>query len=162
MTVDTVGDIDTTPVDANLATDDAAADTTQAPIYRFVISGGPCGGKTTALARVFSFLRERGFEVMTCPEAFGLLVNNGMSLAYFAIDGMDVHMQGAVLDTQMALEDSVYRVLKARGKPSVILSDRGSMDGSVYISDDDFAKILKERQLDKVTLRDNRYVGRGL
>jgi len=32
----------------------------QIPLYRFVLTGGPCGGKTTGLARVFSFLKERG------------------------------------------------------------------------------------------------------
>ena len=32
----------------------------QVPLYKFVLTGGPCGGKTTGLARVYSFLRERG------------------------------------------------------------------------------------------------------
>ena len=32
----------------------------QVPIYKFVLTGGPCGGKTTGLARIYSFLRERG------------------------------------------------------------------------------------------------------
>ena len=127
------------------------------PIYRFVMTGGPCGGKTTALARVFSFLRERGFEVITCPEAFTMLVSNGMSLDFFAVEGMGTYVQGAVMDTQISLENSVYNVLKARGKPAVILSDRGTMDGSVYMNDEDFARIIRERNTDRVTLRDNRY-----
>lgn len=32
----------------------------QTPFHKFVLTGGPCGGKTTGLARVFSFLKERG------------------------------------------------------------------------------------------------------
>lgn len=127
------------------------------PIYRFCMTGGPCGGKTTALARVFSFLRERGFEVITCPEAFTMLVSNGMSLEYFAVDGMALYIQGAVLDTLTTVEDSVYSVLKARGKPACILTDRGTMDGSVYIPEEVFGKIMADRGTDKVTLRDNRY-----
>jgi len=47
------------------------------PLYKFVFTGGPCGGKTTALARVFSFLRERNFQVINCPEAYTLLNSNG-------------------------------------------------------------------------------------
>ncbi len=39
-----------------------------APFYKLVLTGGPCGGKTTALARLSSYLRERGFEVFTVPE----------------------------------------------------------------------------------------------
>jgi hypothetical protein len=47
-------------------------------------------GKTTALARIYSFLRERGFEVITCPETFTILASNGMSLDFFATEGMCV------------------------------------------------------------------------
>lgn len=32
----------------------------QIPFFKFVLTGGPCGGKTTGLARVYSFLKERG------------------------------------------------------------------------------------------------------
>lgn len=32
----------------------------QVPLYKFVLTGGPCGGKTTGMARIYSFLRERG------------------------------------------------------------------------------------------------------
>ena len=40
-----------------------------APIYKFVITGGPCAGKTTAMERLQVFLRERGFRVFVVPEA---------------------------------------------------------------------------------------------
>lgn len=103
------------------------------------------------------FLRERGFEVITCPEAFTLLVSNGMSLDYFATDGMGLYMQAAVMDTQISLETSVYKVLKARGKPAVILSDRGTMDGAVYITEAEFNNLLTERHTDRVSMRDSRY-----
>ena len=127
------------------------------PLYRFVISGGPCGGKTTALARVFSYLRERGFEVINCPEAYTILNSNGMSFDFFTTPGMSSIIQGTVLDVQLAFEDGVQRVLKARGKPAVMLCDRGSMDGSVYVSSEDFQKVMDERGTNIVELRDNRY-----
>eukprot|EP00565_Helicotheca_tamesis_P002320 CAMPEP_0185739748 /NCGR_PEP_ID=MMETSP1171-20130828/36143_1 /TAXON_ID=374046 /ORGANISM="Helicotheca tamensis, Strain CCMP826" /LENGTH=124 /DNA_ID=CAMNT_0028411387 /DNA_START=7 /DNA_END=378 /DNA_ORIENTATION=- len=53
------------------------------PLYKIVLTGGPCGGKTTALARLSSYLRERGFEVLTCPEAYTILASNGMSMSYY-------------------------------------------------------------------------------
>ena len=59
------------------------------PVFKFVFTGGPCGGKTTALARVFNFLRERAFEVITCPEAYTILGSNGMSVDFFNTQGMD-------------------------------------------------------------------------
>ena len=127
------------------------------PLYRFVISGGPCGGKTTALARVFSYLRERGFEVINCPEAYTILNSNGMSFDFFTTPGMSCIIQGTVLDVQLAFEDGVQRVLKARGNPAVMLCDRGTMDGSVYVSTEDFQKVMDERNTNIVELRDNRY-----
>ena len=80
-----------------------------------------------------------------------------MSLDFFAVDGMAHYVQGAVMDTQMTLENSVYNVLKARNKPAVVLSDRGTMDGSVYMSDAEWGRLMKEKQTDRVTLRDTRY-----
>jgi predicted ATPase len=127
------------------------------PLYKFVMTGGPCGGKTTALARVFNFLRERGFEVITCPEAYTLLMSNGMSVDFFSTPGMGRIIQSTVLDVQLNLEDNVARVLKARGKPGIILCDRGSMDGTVYVTKEEFQKVMQERDTDVVQLRDNRY-----
>ena len=68
------------------------------PLYRIVLTGGPCGGKTTALARVSSYLRQRGFEVFTVPEAFTILCSNGLTMDYFSTrEGMDLIIQGTVL-----------------------------------------------------------------
>jgi predicted ATPase len=127
------------------------------PVYKFVITGGPCGGKTTALARLFSFLRERGYEVITCPEAFTIFGSNGMSLDFFATDGMDYIIQNSVLDVQLSLEESLERILKARGKPAVLLCDRGPMDGSAYLSEEKWNKLLDTRGMDVTDLRDKRY-----
>ena len=93
----------------------------EAPFYKFVLTGGPCGGKTTALARLSSYLRERGFEVFTVPEAFTICVNNGFDFNYFGVDGMGNCIQATVMDIQMSLEDSFERILRATGKPSVML-----------------------------------------
>ena len=45
--------------------------------YKFVISGGPCAGKTTAMERLPVFLRERGFRVFVVPEAATMMWLNG-------------------------------------------------------------------------------------
>lgn len=127
------------------------------PIFRFVFTGGPCGGKTTALARVFSYLRERGFECITCPEAYTTLSSNGMNIDFFSTQGMPKVIQRTVLEVQTALEDGIHRVLKARGRPGVMLCDRGTMDGSVYMPQKEFSDLLSEMDTDIVQIRDNRY-----
>jgi hypothetical protein len=122
-------------------------------------SGGPCGGKTTSLARVFSYLRERGFEVITVPETFTILSSNGLSFDFFTTGGIAKIIQSTVLKIQMTMEDATERVLRARGRPAVMLCDRGTMDGSVYVSKQDFEAVMLENHTDVVQLRDNRYSG---
>jgi predicted ATPase len=129
----------------------------QIPFYKFVLTGGPCGGKTTALARLYTFLRERGFEVITCPETFTILASNGMSLDFFSTEGMDVVIQQTVMDVQLSIEDGLERVLKARGKPAVLLCDRGLMDSAAYMAPDKWQKVLTTRHVQINDLRDNRY-----
>jgi predicted ATPase len=127
------------------------------PFYRIVLTGGPCGGKTTALARVSFYLRERGFEVITVPEAFTLLFSSGMSFDYFETEGMDLIVQEAVLNVQFSVEDGLESVLKARGKPAVMLCDRGAMDSAAYLAPERFEAVLRKRNLQITDLREGRY-----
>lgn len=48
-------------------------------VKKLVLTGGPCAGKTTALARLATYLRHRGFRVFTVPEAATMLFTNGAS-----------------------------------------------------------------------------------
>jgi predicted ATPase len=130
-----------------------------APVYKIVLTGGPCGGKTTSLARLSPYLRERGFEVITCPEAFSILISNGMSFDYLAaVEGMERVVQDTVMDMQIGLEDGFERVLRARGKPAVLLCDRGLMDGSAYMDPEAWERLLDKRDVQCVSeLREGRY-----
>lgn len=99
-----------TAAEANLKA--AEDDGSKVPLFKFILTGGPCGGKTTAIARLSSFLRERGFEVIACAEVYTILASNGMSFDFYSTDGMDLVIQNSVLDVQLSLEDSLERVLK--------------------------------------------------
>jgi hypothetical protein len=52
-----------------------------------------------------------------------------MGMDFFSTEGIDTVIQNSVLDVQLSMEESLERVLKARGKPAVLLCDRGPMDG---------------------------------
>ncbi|CAJ1946441.1 unnamed protein product [Cylindrotheca closterium] len=127
------------------------------PFFKFVLTGGPCAGKTTALARIYSYLRERGFEVITCPECFTILASNGLSLDFFGVDGMDKIIQNSVMDIQISMEEGLEKTLRGFGKPAVLLCDRGPMDGAAYLSEEKWNSILKERGVTVTDLRDRRY-----
>lgn len=42
-------------------------------VYRVILTGGPCGGKSSALEALSKFLTEKGFEVLCVPGTFSLL-----------------------------------------------------------------------------------------
>jgi AAA domain len=65
--------------------------------------------------------------------------------------------QASLLRTQMALEDNFLRIASAASRPSVLLCDRGAMDGRAYMSAEQWRAMLAENMWDPVTLRDERY-----
>lgn len=46
-------------------------------LHKLCITGGPCAGKTTALAVLQTDLQQLGFVVLTVPEAATLLMKGG-------------------------------------------------------------------------------------
>lgn len=59
--------------------------------------------------------------------------------------------------TQMSLEDAFGELARNEGLPSVILCDRGLMDGSAYVSEELWQAVLDEIGLTPMQLRDKRY-----
>jgi len=47
------------------------------PITRICITGGPCAGKTTALAELTIQLRQLGFRVLCVPDAAHVMKKGG-------------------------------------------------------------------------------------
>lgn len=47
------------------------------PITRICLTGGPCAGKTTALAELSLVLNQMGFRVLQVPEAATILKKGG-------------------------------------------------------------------------------------
>ena len=47
-------------------------------VWSFVITGGPCSGKTTALSTIEQELSSRGYYVLTVPETATELIPNGI------------------------------------------------------------------------------------
>ena len=47
------------------------------PIFRICFTGGPCAGKTTAIAKLQTLIDKLGFRVFTVPEAATLLMKSG-------------------------------------------------------------------------------------
>jgi hypothetical protein len=87
------------------------------------------------------------------------MVSNGMPFSYLgAVQGMPTIVQDTVMDIQIGLEDGFERLLRARGKPGVLLCDRGLMDGAAYMTHEEWSKLISKRDVDSVSeLREGRY-----
>lgn len=128
-------------------------------VFRIVITGGPCAGKTTGIKRLASELSEN-LRVFLVPEAATLLVKGG---AINNLDGQDmnfqVEFQASLMHLQMALEDAFTEIASSFKEKSLVICDRGLMDGSAYIASDLWQALLDERGWTVVHLRDRRYEG---
>ena len=104
-------------------------------IKRIVLTGGPCAGKTTALVRIVEHFSNLGFKVFTVPEVPTMYSQGGWS---YLTPNPKLYYEGelAILQTQLALEDSFMRLAETCTKPTFVVCDRGTMDISAYIDRD--------------------------
>ncbi|KAL1508542.1 hypothetical protein AB1Y20_004641 [Prymnesium parvum] len=125
------------------------------PLYRVVLTGGPCGGKTTALSEIKARLESLGFLVMCAPEAATLLFSNGAPFPHDENSGFA--FQKNLLRLQIAIEEAFVDLASSSGRKAMILCDRGLMDGKAYMSDSQWELLLEELKLTPVMMRDHRY-----
>jgi len=109
-------------------------------VKRIVLTGGPCAGKTTALVRITEHFSNLGFKVFTVPEVPTMYSQGGWS---YLTPNPRLYYEGelAILQTQLALEDSFVRLAETCQKPTFVVCDRGTMDISAYISPEMWADI---------------------
>ena len=129
---------------------------TEAPprLYRVVLTGGPCGGKTTALTEIKARLEALGFLILCVPEAATLMFGNG---ARVWDESSAFVFQRNLIRLQLALEDAFAELAVEAKQNAVVLCDRGAMDGKAYMSDEQWELLLEELRMTPVALRDERY-----
>ncbi|MDP2437752.1 MAG: ATP-binding protein [archaeon] len=156
-------------------------------IFRIVLTGGPCAGKSSAMSLIARRLMSLGFQVFLVPGSFVLSLSlpssssssscfnflflfNDQETAALVINGGGlwkhpaqftirelITFEAAMIKMQMAIEDSFYQLAKACGKPAVILCDRGVMDCCAYMTPQSIALMCDEQGWTQVQLRDRRY-----
>ena len=128
------------------------------PIFRIVLTGGPCAGKTTALTTLNNTLTARGFRCFMVPEAATMLMKGGAFIQTGKMSFSDqVRFQINIMKTQMSLEDTFLEAAVQSHQPTVILCDRGVMDGMAYTTDQLWQALLDETGWATNKLRDRRY-----
>ncbi|CAJ0949575.1 unnamed protein product, partial [Mesorhabditis belari] len=129
----------------------------QCKVYRLVLTGGPCGGKTTGMVRVASFFEELGWKVFTVPECATILLGGGVKFSELN-ETQAYQFQKDVLLTLLRIEEVFFtQASLITNKNVLVICDRGAMDPSAYIDKLGWLKMLDELGLDETYLRDNRY-----
>jgi predicted ATPase len=90
---------------------------------RIVLTGGPGGGKTTALDLI---RREFSGKIATVPEAATMIFSGGIERSNS--NQVLKAQQTAIFNLQKHLED----IQRSTFEHSIILCDRGSLDGLAY------------------------------
>ena len=95
---------------------------------------------------------------MQVPEAATILMKGG---AFIQTGKMEmssaVKFQISLMKLQMNLEDIFLEISQSSETPTVILCDRGVMDGSAYCDENVWQAILDETGWSTIHLRDRRY-----
>lgn len=103
-------------------------------VLKIVLTGGPCGGKTTAKEYIHNYFEKNGFKVIFVPESatqvMALGIKRGTS-----------EFQHAVYENQLKNELAAAKEAKSK---TLIVCDRGTMDSAAYFSEGQFEEFLKE------------------
>lgn len=58
-------------------------------IWKLVLTGGPCGGKTTGQARLSTFFENLGWKVYRVPETATVLLGGGINFAELSAESAE-------------------------------------------------------------------------
>lgn len=131
---------------------DGASGSTVGVTRVVALTGGPCAGKSTALAFLSDQLSRRGADVLTVPEAATEVMSNGVRPP--TVPGIACAWQSLMLRTMLSMEDSYKEWAKLQGaarlmsgdelRPSVLICDRGALDGASFVDADVWRAVLEE------------------
>ena len=132
---------------------------------KIVITGGPCAGKTSALAHVSEQLRRAGVPTLIVPEAATDLILQGIA-PWTCPSVLD--FQTRVIALQLARENALTQLVGAMTRSTtetstrkagdssqqpepVLICDRGVCDSHAYLTDEEFSQALADNGLDEAS-----------
>lgn len=104
-------------------------------VYRVVLTGGPCGGKSSSLDDMTKALTKKGYDVMCVPEVPTILLNGGCK--YPGTDSKNkealIVFEKALIQAQLQMERSFIDIAESTNRPSLVIMDRGLLDVAAYL-----------------------------
>ncbi|XP_011307342.1 uncharacterized protein Ttd14 isoform X3 [Fopius arisanus] len=128
----------------------------QKRVYKVVLTGGPCGGKTTGQTRLCTFFENMGWKVFRVPETATVLLSGGIKFSDLTAEE-GFKFQENLLKTMIQIENTFFQLGESCSRNCLIICDRGAMDASAFISKDKWDLMTSSNGWNNVELRDNRY-----
>ncbi len=109
-----------------------------------VLTGGPCGGKTTVLQRFIKLLRKMGFTPLVISETATIIIAREQKKNIVLTN---LERQRQIAKYQIAQEKKYLmkaEKLVEQGKKPVIICDRGLIDNKAYCTVEEWKILQKE------------------
>ncbi len=120
---------------------------------KIVITGGPCGGKSTAIERVRQKFQELGYRVLLVHETATELISGGVAPWTCSTN---IEYQKLQMQMQMQKEKIFEQAAQVMKENKIlIVCDRGLIDNKVYMKPEEFLSIMLQLGVNEVELRDN-------
>ncbi|KAI5694679.1 hypothetical protein M8J75_003170 [Diaphorina citri] len=124
--------------------------------YRLVLTGGPCGGKTTGQSRLCTFFENLGWKVFRVPETATVLLSGGIKFTDLTAEEA-FKFQENLLHCMIQIENTFFELGRSCKRNCLIICDRGTMDASAFVTPEKWEKMMAANGWNSVELRDNRY-----
>lgn len=130
----------------------AGSPTEHAPVHSIALTGGPCGGKSSALRAIQEEMKAKGVDVYLVPEVPTIMFKGGG--VYPGLDGGQklVDFETAIIQLQAQMERSFMILAKSTGRPSLLICDRGMLDIAAYLPREAWLNIVQANRTDETSL----------
>lgn len=122
-------------------------------IFKIVITGGPCAGKSTAMSWIQNAFTQKGYRVLFVPETATELITGGVAPWTC---GSNLEYQLCQIGLQMEKEKIFKQAAKTMDCEKIlIVCDRGMLDNKAYMTEMEFQQALTILNQNEVVLRDS-------
>lgn len=108
------------------------------------ITGGPCGGKSTFLAKVHEWLQSYGIQTIIVSETATEIINAGINPGLAGIEFFEEMLFKYQIHREETYLSAAKKIVGKKG-PIVVLCDRGILDCLAYIEKDIFFRICESQ-----------------
>lgn len=124
-----------------------------AETIKIVLTGGPCAGKTSAIATLKNQLKQYGVKAFAVNEQATALKEAGRTPENMG----SFEFHSLLFKNQLAEEENALSLAReSEAKKAVVLCDRGLLDSRAYVSEEEFGRYSSESGFSEESIR-NRY-----